>query len=165
MHSSVTILTGPKHSGKSSRLEAWAITRTDVGGLLQRAGAQGRYLTAIGTDVTVPLESRDPDEAEIEVGRFRFRQAAFDWANAHLARVASERGLATVILDEIGPLELEGGGIASGARAILAATPPRVVLVVREGLAEAAARAFAPYARVIAAEGWPQAVHRGSSAP
>ena len=165
MPSAVTILIGPKGSGKSSRLAAWAAGRSDVGGVLQRVGGQGRYLIAIGSDVAVPLETRDAHEASVAVGRFQFRRAAFDWANAQLAELATNREIATVILDEIGPLELEGGGIAPGARAVLGAAPAQVLMLVRDGLADAVARAFAPQARVIPAEGWPQAAQVASTSP
>lgn len=165
MPTSVTILTGPTGSGKSSRVAAWCADRTDVSGILQRAQAGGRALVALSSDETVALESLDPAEPAITVGRFRFRRAAFDWANAHLAAIAPDPAWSFVVLDELGPLELEGDGMASGARAVLAHSPGAVILLVRERLADAVVRAFAPGAQVMAAEDWPHSVQAPISAP
>ncbi len=65
-------------------------------------------------------------------------QAARRWIRRAAAGDAS-----TVLIDEVGPLELAGGGLAGAVRdALRRAGGKEIVLVVREGLLEAALRAF-----------------------
>lgn len=152
----VIILAGPIGSGKSTRLAAWCLGRGDVGGVLQMRTPGGRRLVAIGTDLSQPLESRDQGEAAVNVGRFRFRTAAFAFANAHLHAVAMNTALGNIIVDEVGPLELSGSGMADGVRTVLARDHGAAVLLVRDGLVRDVARAFGlDQPLILDAANWP----------
>ena len=73
----------------------------------------------------------------LEVGRYRFDAAAFAWAARRIALVAEDPSRRWLVLDELGPLELKGAGLAPAVEILLAA-PRHVtpVLVIRDGLVE-----------------------------
>ena len=165
----VTILTGPIRSGKTTRLERWvagrgAAARDDAAGLLQPDGPDGRLFVDIATGEAEPLEPVGPGEGAVAVGRFRFRAAAFDWANARLVAAARESA-AWLLVDEVGPLELRGEGLRPGLDAALA-RPGGMLLVVRDTLVADVRAAFGLQdARVVPASGWPQVGQGAIGAP
>jgi nucleoside-triphosphatase THEP1 len=78
------------------------------------------------------VAGREPPEwnAGEKIGCFSLSESAVRAANDRLVRAAAEA--ADVIIDEVGPLELAGGGLSRGVRAVLASTLERVIyLVVR----------------------------------
>ena len=158
----VTILTGPIRSGKTTRLARWAAAQDDVAGLLQPDGPDGRLFVDVATGEAEPLEPVGAGEGAVAVGRFRFRAAAFDWANARLAAAARAGWL---LVDEVGPLELRGEGLRPGLDAALA-RPGGMLLVVREALVADVRAAFGLQdARVVPASGWPQVGQGAIGAP
>jgi len=166
MPASVTLLHGPVHTGKTSRLRRWCEGRPGVGGLLQLEGPAGRFLCDIATGRTEPLEPVPSDEPALEVGRFRFRARAFAWAEERLRAHAGDAELRTLAIDEIGPLELRGGGLRNAVVDALARYDGDLILVVRTPLVDAVREAFAiPHAAVVAAADWPQAGQTFSEAP
>jgi len=74
------------------------------------------------------------DEAGERVGRYTFDPAVTAWANRVLAEaVAAQPDL--LVIDEIGPLELErGGGLAPALEPLAAGCVPRALVVVRTWL-------------------------------
>lgn len=74
------------------------------------------------------------DEAGERVGRYTFDPAIIAWANGILAAaVATQPDL--LVIDEIGPLELErGGGLAPALEPLVAGCVPRALVVVRTRL-------------------------------
>jgi nucleoside-triphosphatase THEP1 len=111
-----------------------------VGGVLALKTPAGRRYHDLWTGEEMAKEPAVDGEPVIEVGRFRFRAAAFAWAGQRIA-TAVAAGADLVIIDEVGPLELRGAGLA----AALDALPPGLarVLLVRTGLEDAAAARFA----------------------
>lgn len=161
----VTILSGPIRSGKTTKLAAWAQGRDDVRGVLSPDGPGGRRFFDLTTGKSVPMENPGPGEKEIAVGRFRFRAAAFSWANARVIDAASDTR-ATLVIDEVGPLELGGGGLVPGLQAALDRAHGRLVLVVRELLVNDVRRAFGiDHVDVTPDIGWWQHGHSARSAP
>ena len=160
----VLILTGPKHSGKTTALAAWTRGRTDVAGVLQPTGPTGRSFVDLGSSEAIALEPVEPGEAEVLVRRFRFRAAAFDWANGRL-RAAAEMGPRYLVIDEVGPLELGGGGLRPGLQAVVAGRYGTLLLTVREALAEAVHAELVPQARIVPCADWPQVGDKDASAP
>ncbi len=130
----MSIVTGPIRTGKTTRLARWAEARGNVTGVLSPDGPDGRIFVDLATGESIAMENPDPDEPVQAIGRFRFRSAAFDWANARL--LAAANGPGTVIVDEVGPLELDGGGLRQGVAATLARPDGRTILVVRETLVD-----------------------------
>ncbi len=157
-HLTIAILTGPTFSGKTGCLARWAAARQDVAGLLSPDGPDGRHFVDLVSGESVPMEARADEPEMVAVGRFRFRAAAFDWANERLFAAASDVRRPIIVIDEIGPIELRGEGLRPGLEAALARLDSPLVLVVRESLVDAVRQAFAiPQASLFTTETWPQA--------
>ena len=73
-----------------------------------------------------------------QVGRYTFSGAAFDWANKVLIQAAAMPDIKWLVIDEIGPLELQGKGLTPAFEFILKNLRPEqnLVLVIRDKIAE-----------------------------
>lgn len=73
-----------------------------------------------------------------QVGRYTFSGSAFDWANKVLLQTAQLPEIKLLVIDEIGPLELQGKGLAPAFDYIINNLRPdqNLVLVIREKIAE-----------------------------
>ncbi len=132
----------PIRSGKTTRLAAWAAVTPEAAGLLMPDTAAGRVFQDIGSGATWPTAATPDDANPLLIGRFTFSRAAFVRANAALLAAARHPRTRWLVVDEIGPLELRGEGLAPALRQLLAEPCAGVVLVVREGLREAVAAEF-----------------------
>ena len=95
----------------------------------------------IATGEEVLLEHPAGDEVSVTVGRFQFRQAAFDWAVQHIDEALGQAR--SVVIDEVGPLEMRGGGFAPLLDRLERDHPKvRRVLLVRTPLLDAVADRF-----------------------
>lgn len=110
-----------------------------MGGVLALKTPQGRRFHDLWTGEEMAKEPAADGEPVIAVGRFRFRAAAFAWAGRRIA-AAVAAGADLVVIDEVGPLEQRGEGLADA----LDALPPGLarVLLVRSGLEDAVAARF-----------------------
>ena len=92
------ILHGPVGSGKTTRASdlarAAALSGRRVGGLLALKSPAGRRFHDLWTGEEMAKEPARDSEPVIEVGRFRFRAAAFAWAGERLAAAVAAAGLA-----------------------------------------------------------------------
>jgi nucleoside-triphosphatase THEP1 len=134
----IHLLSGPIRSGKTTQLRRWATAHPAARGLLMPTDAHGRrYFLDLGSGLQWPALARPGQWPVVRIGRFHFAPAAFAWANAALQGAAAA-GPDWLVVDEIGPLELRGEGLAPALRAMLAAPqlPANLVLVVRAGLAD-----------------------------
>jgi nucleoside-triphosphatase THEP1 len=127
------ILTGPIGSGKTSALRAFvsrlaevglrvaAVAQPDLGRGPDRmaSGFELELVSGAGGDLSrerIPLarslgEGESPPEGGLSLGRFLFEAGAFERALGFVREVAGARPPLDVLgLDEIGGLELEGGG-------------------------------------------------------
>ena len=108
------LIHGEIGTGKTRRAAAWieaeGLAGRSVAGVLALKSPTGRRFMDIATGEEVPLEHPARDEASVTVGRFQFRQAAFDWAVRHIEQALGQAG--SVVIDEVGPLEMRGGGFA-----------------------------------------------------
>lgn len=111
----VRLIHGDLDSGKTRRGAAWAeaeaLAGHSVAGVLALKTPSGRRFMDLASGDEVALEHPRQDEAVVRVGRFQFRQAAFDWAVQCIER-ALEHGAGAVVIDEVGPLEMGGDGFA-----------------------------------------------------
>lgn len=139
----VFIITGGHGSGKS-------ILAAGVAGLLRERGlrpagivAEGLWkggvragfdLVDLSSGVKAPLCRREPG-GKIRAGKFRFLEEGLAAGRLALSE-KSLRPAAVVFLDEIGFMELDGGGWAPELAALLGAGGPPLVLVVRDYLLE-----------------------------
>lgn len=149
---SVRIVHGEIDSGKTRRTAAWIAEQgaagVSVGGILAQKTPEGRRFFDIHTGDDVPLEHPAAGEAAVEVGRFHFRQAAFDWA-ADRVSMAVAAGGAVIVFDEVGPLEMRGGGFAPLLDRLARDMPGvELVLLVRTSLIDVVVERFAQAAHV-----------------
>lgn len=137
------IIHGEIGGGKTRVAGQWAREQAQagrrVGGVLALKSPQGRRFHDLWTGDEMAKEPVADGEPAVEVGRFRFRKAAFDWAQARI-RDAVTDGAEAVVIDEVGPLEMRGEGFAP----LIDELPGHVlrVLLVRTGLEDAAAARF-----------------------
>ena len=81
------------------------------------------------------MEAKTGDENTLPIGKYLFSAAAFDWAIQVLERELHNPELETLILDEVGPLELNGLGFDIFLKAaLLNSHLPKLLLVVRQEL-------------------------------
>ena len=141
----VRLIHGDIGSGKTRRAAAWVesegLAGRTVAGVLALKAPTGRQFLDIATGDQVALEHPAEGEVAVPVGRFQFRQAAFDWAVGRIGQSLGQAG--SVVIDEVGPLELGGAGFAPLLDR-LAQDHPGIqrVLLVRTGLVEAVADRF-----------------------
>jgi nucleoside-triphosphatase THEP1 len=124
------ILTGDKQSGKTSFLRSW-LKHMDASGILSPIVDGQRMLYSIADHVYFSFESPSKTDETISVGRFHFYQEAFITANRIIGKGVGSRWL---VIDEIGPLELQEQGFFSSLTIILKQPPQNLILVVRIGL-------------------------------
>ena len=141
----VRMIHGEIGSGKTRRAAAWVesegLAGRTVAGVLALKAPTGRQFMDIATGDQVALEHPAEDEAAVAVGRFQFRQAAFDWAVDRIGQSLEQAG--SVVIDEVGPLELRGDGFAPLLDRLARDYPGiQRVLLVRTGLIDAVADRF-----------------------
>jgi len=85
----------------------------------------GYSLIDLATNTTHPFAGLEP--ADVAVGRFFVSRAGLDLADRAIRRSAKDR--ATTFVDEVGRLELSGGGHASAVRELLASSSLPILLV------------------------------------
>ncbi|MBC7220055.1 DUF2478 domain-containing protein [Candidatus Bipolaricaulota bacterium] len=126
--------------------------------VLVAEGTVGYQVRDLATGEERPLCSLDPPG--IPFRRFFFSPEGLAFANAALERAAKAADV--VVADEVGPLELSGGGFAPGIRTALK-SPAFLVLTVRPSLADAVRRwANLPTAPVVTVAAPPTLAETGT---
>jgi len=144
----IYILSGPVHSGKTSRLRDWLQNRDNVDGILAPVIDNQRYLMHIGTEEIkrVQLVGSEKDLQSVwQIGDYIFSQAVFKWAQQILFECSKQKP-DWLILDEVGFLELQGKGFDPVITQILSMNvslaPANILLVVRDKLVEKVTRHY-----------------------
>ena len=144
----VRVITGAQGSGKSTLVCELAQRLRAAGrkpggicaaGLLSDGRRSGFDLVDLATGRRLPLSRRGLDGAAVTAGPFGFFREGLE-AGAAALSPAGLAGADIVFLDEVGPLELEGGGWAPDLERLLAGSRAPLVLVIREGLLPEACR-------------------------
>jgi nucleoside-triphosphatase THEP1 len=152
----VIILTGPKFSGKTTRLLSWCTEKkVSVCGFVTATHLRGKAglkeLLDLDTKEIYPFETSGPsDEATIQVGTkpFFLLKSGFDQADCIISRELncpiSNSPTKCIVVDEIGTLEVSNSSGHHNALLDLLSQDGGefrwrggVLLVVREGLVEA----------------------------
>ncbi|HEY6062429.1 MAG TPA: nucleoside-triphosphatase [Chitinophagaceae bacterium] len=129
----IYILSAPIQSGKTTSLINWSATRNDVYGILTPVINGKRIFMNAHTREQFPMEAGGEEEV-LAIGRFIFSKAGFDKAIQIIRNAMNTEGW--LVIDEIGPLELEGKGFYDIVNEILMLRKNKMILVVRSGLAE-----------------------------
>jgi nucleoside-triphosphatase THEP1 len=135
---SINILTGQKHSGKTTAIQQWIAGKDSVAGILSPIIANQRQFQLIPSGEVFLMESADEQEPAFYIGRYRFSIAAFEKAIRHVLTINKE-SITYLVLDEIGPLEMKGEGFHNLLKQLihnrhLAAY--KLLLVIREGMVD-----------------------------
>jgi len=150
----VALLCGPKRVGKTTLCQRWVRDARQegwrVGGILAPArwDDQGNKTGIDVVDLTTDEQRLQativPRGTDTTVGEYRLCPSNTQWALERMLR-ALGRPLDLVVIDEMGRLELlQGGGYAPALDAIANAACQRVLIIVRDGLADCLSDRLAP---------------------
>jgi nucleoside-triphosphatase THEP1 len=152
----VLVLSGPVHAGKTTFLERalplWAGRGLELRGFLSPAvsdasGAQGYDLVEIGTGRRLPYLRREGEPDAERIGPYAFVAATLERARSILRGAGPPGGV--LVVDEVGPCELRGGGIWPALSEALRRTDTILLLVAREEILPELAAALAPAVPVV----------------
>jgi len=129
----IYILSAPIQSGKTTSLIQWSETRKDVHGILTPVVNGKRVFMNAQTKEQFPMEAEGEEET-LAIGRFVFSKAGFDKAIQVIKDAITQDGW--LVIDEIGPMELKDEGFSEVLKETLALKKEKIVLVVREGIAD-----------------------------
>jgi hypothetical protein len=130
----VYVVSGRIQTGKTTRLRAWCADRLShpladgarpaIDGILAPVVNGHRHLLHVPTGVLRDLEDLSGGASAVNVRRFTFNADVFAWARSCLLGAArptpqSQALPAWIIVDEIGPLELSGGGLEPAVSGLL----------------------------------------------
>jgi len=126
--SSNYIITGGRNCGKTYTALALIEKLSVVDGFVSIANEAKNcyYLKSIKTGEQRKVLWEGTNEPRI--GRFTYDQTVFDWANQYLMK----REVKTILLDEIGRLELLGGGFAPALEKLAQDSSLTLYLCVRD---------------------------------
>lgn len=138
MKKEIYILTGPINSGKTTKLEQWLMGRRDVYGILTPKIEGKRFFKNIETSEYFQMDADLSEENTITIGKHEFSSNAFLRAT-QIIKASADKKEGWLIIDEIGPLEIDSKGFDKTLREILNKDTEqlKIVLVVRESLREA----------------------------
>ena len=133
------IYTGPIRSGKTTFLQRYVQFLDSCDGILCPDGKDGkRNLLFISQNKTIPFEVHEKNVPHVNIGRFYFSAAALQKASDYLGQLPNSTAN-HIIIDEIGKLELQGGGYEPGLTTCISTlqslnTSKTCILVVRDTL-------------------------------
>ena len=137
-HHTLTVVSGAIDSGKTGWCRKLAAGKSNCAGVLlakvyrqgKRIGYDAVHLPGCEQIPFARISGYEPHDwqAAQRLGSFSFSGPALQAANIWLSQAADQP--VDVFVDEIGPLELGGGGLAAGLRAVLASRVVQEVYVV-----------------------------------
>jgi nucleoside-triphosphatase THEP1 len=135
----IYVITGAVQTGKTTKLLQWSEKRNDVFGVLSPVVDGKRNFMDVKTRQVFPMEAMPGETETIAVGKFIFSTAAFRRADEIMQQSLAEKS-GWIVLDEIGPLELQDKGFAPVAEKMVTNTNEdlKCIWVIRESLAEKA---------------------------
>jgi nucleoside-triphosphatase THEP1 len=126
----VHILTAPIQSGKTTSLVKWSENRNDVYGILTPVVEGKRIFMNAETKEQFPMEAAEGEINTLSIGKFVFSNNNFDKAIQIIEEAIYKKGW--VVIDEIGPLELNNHGFSNVLKKVLKERQEKILLVVRE---------------------------------
>jgi len=134
----ICILNGPRQSGKTTRLMQWASDKKNIDGIFQPVVEGKRFIYHISSKSLKLLEAHKQTSSDkiVSVGKFQFNKDVFEWAK-NILDEALRNNFDWLIVDEVGPLELDGKGLEPVITKIInerESFPGKILFVVREDL-------------------------------
>jgi nucleoside-triphosphatase len=128
----IVLLTGAVHTGKTTALVNWCEGKR-VGGFVTPVVDGLRVVQVLPSHECFPFETKNTADGIISIGRYHFLMDGFEYMNNLLQTVTSTES-DWIVVDEVGPLELQGQGLHEGLTHALRYAACNVLLVVRESL-------------------------------
>lgn len=113
----IFIYSGEIKTGKTTRLMLWSSLQKNIDGIFQPVVEEKRFIYHIGTKTLKQLEVAE-SSGTIKTGKYNFSCDVFNWAQKVLKECIYKK-LDWLIIDEIGPLELNGKGLEPVASQII----------------------------------------------
>ena len=140
----ITLVSSPVDSGKTSYLQKRFSDHSGAAGILslpvfRNGRKRGYYAYDIGSGEAMLLASELPIHPSFTFRRFYFSEYGFDFARE---RILSSFHSPVLVIDEIGPLELEGAGFAPALEECARNYGNHLILVVRDHLRDEVMTAF-----------------------
>lgn len=132
----IKIVTGKVHSGKTTKLFRFIHENENIDGILAPIVNDKRRLYHISTKTIKDLEVDEKSEKTISIGKYYFLNESFDWANQLLIE-GFHSSVDSLIIDEIGKLELKGEGLHKSVAEIfknINSTNKKLIIVIRDYL-------------------------------
>ncbi|MFA3782675.1 nucleoside-triphosphatase [Melioribacteraceae bacterium 4301-Me] len=139
----IYIYTGKIGTGKTTRLLQWASAQKNIDGILQPLIEGKRYIYHLSTKTLKPLETNETSNS-YKIGKYFFNKDTFDWAKIILNQNI-RKNLNWLIIDEVGPLELNGNGLEPLISELIYNKKifvGKIVLVIRESILEKAIKHY-----------------------
>lgn len=133
----VLILTGEIRTGKTTHLMRWANSQKNIDGIFQPVIDDKRFVYNIGSRVLKALETSDINKS-ISIGKYNFSKDTFAWCR-QILNDCLNKNLDWIVIDEIGPLELEGKGLEPAITYLLShrnELKAKILFVVRDSILE-----------------------------
>lgn len=129
----IYLLTGAIRSGKTTALMKWASSLNDVSGIVTPDVNGIRHFLNLSNNEYFNMEANAGEEG-MTIGKFTFSKKNFDKANGIIKSAVDRKGW--LLVDEIGPLELNGNGFHSSLVPIFKKRNENMIFVVRAGLVD-----------------------------
>ncbi|MEP7264156.1 MAG: nucleoside-triphosphatase [Bacteroidota bacterium] len=131
----IYVFSGDVQSAKTTRLLNWCNGRKNIAGILTPVIDQKRYFLNVLSGEKMLMEAPKEERNVQAIGRFVFSSDAFVWAEKILAD-AMDSDAELIVIDEIGPLELQGKGFHNILLRLLESNIKNLLLVVRSSKLE-----------------------------
>ena len=131
----IYIFKGAIGSGKTTYLMNYCKEGKSAGGILSPFINGKRHFLNVENKETKLMEAAEEESETLNIGRYKFSAKAFEWANKILID-STNKNYELIIIDEIGPLELQGKGFAETLKFLLGNTEIKsdLLLVIRQNL-------------------------------
>lgn len=158
MENRLIICTAPVHSGKTSKLMRWSDSMTDLGGILcpDVHSLRKIYHLSSGRMYDFQLADDFDDSTGITyIGKYKFKSEAFDIARKLLREDANDDSVNTIIIDEVGKLEMKAEGLEPAVTELvnqfrMGDLGKNLILVIRDYLLDDALKRYdLPGAKII----------------
>lgn len=143
MSKNIYILTGPVSTGKTTRLLDWSLKTNEVFGIASPVIRNRRMFFDLSTRAVFSMEAEDGNSPILKIGKYNFSMAAFINAEKIISE-GMKNNTGYLVMDEIGPLEIQGKGFGNILKKILSIQERNyhLVLVIRDKILEDALKHF-----------------------